>query len=1217
MAWTEAQEAAMNSRGQTLLLSAAAGSGKTAVLVERLVRRLLDRQNPIDMTAVLVVTFTKAAAAEMRERIGAALTAALEATGRPDAERQLALLPAASISTLHSFCQEVIRTYFYTIDLDPAFRVAGEEELSLLRKQVLEDLLLSYYEQEEKADVLYPLADMFGTERGDDNIVRTVERMYQYSRSMPFPEQWLRQAAAAYDIPSSGSIEETPWWEPVKAEIRRSLQEAVRQYEWAVRQIEARPALQGVKDLIYSEYRSLQGVLEKHTWEMTARAVKAVTFTRLPALRKLTPEDKACWEACKKIRTDSKKLIQDKLCPVYFAVSSADLLDGMRAVLPVMKGLVQVTSDFAAAYEKAKREKGWIDFSDLEHLCLKILSAPESTPDRIVPSAVARKLQEKYAEVLIDEYQDTNGVQELITQLVSRTNNRFMVGDIKQSIYRFRLADPSLFLEKYKRFRREPQAVERCIDLNRNFRSMPQILAAVNEVFAAIMTEEAAGLAYGEREFLHAGRGPSDHPHTVSGRTEVCLLSTGEKEKETTEATEATAQEQTAFEQESAYIAEKIQHLLASHTYITEKDGTHTPLSYGHIVILLRSPAGKAEVLVQALQQAGIPSFAEQNGGYFAAIEVQIMLSLLQCIDNPQQDIPLAAVLRSPLVGVSEACLAELRLLGAGPLWRNAARYITQGENSSAVTALQQFLQQLESWRTYSRRHSVAELIWRLFSDTAYYEYVGGLPGGSIRQANLKALYERARQYEEHGFRGLFRYLRLLDKMKEDGVDLAPAKVAGEKEDVVRIMSIHKSKGLEFPVVIVADMGKAFNRQDWNEPILFHHTLGIGLKQYDTDWRMSYPTLAWNGIRAQSAWESTAEEERILYVAMTRAKELLLLIGHTSHLANDWNRWCQGVPPERAKSYWDWVMPTVLKNCRTAPALTTAIETATDGVWQNDIWQVRVQCSLPAVRSSRCKGERDPRLAALQEGNPTGTEPPAWLEERLQWRYAYPQAVTAAAKMSVSEIKRQQQEWEQAALQAERGLSRLLPEMATEEDPFVQPPLWEVTDEKKMTGAAYGTAMHKAMQYIAGNTHAGLDEIRADLVQWEKEGIFSAAERAAIKVEQIRAFWLQPLGKRMAASPVVHREYPFSVLLQGNPYLPTLEAGEAVLVQGVLDVLFQEGEEWVILDYKTDRLSTPEAFRERYHVQLAIYKQAVEQVTGRKVKEVYIYSFHLQQAVAC
>lgn len=1209
MAWTNEQQAAIDSRGQTLLLSAAAGSGKTAVLVERIIRRLLDKEYPIDITELLVVTFTKAAAAEMRDRIGTALMKALSETKDPRVERQLALLPSAQISTLHAFCQHVIRKYFYTIDLDPAFSIAGEEELNLLRRQVLEDVFLSYYEDDEKASILYPLADMFGSDRGDDILMDTVSRMYTYARSLAWPEHWLKEAARAYDVAPDAVIDDMVWAGPIKDAVRRILEEDAHLYDGVLYHLRQREAFAPACDTFVAEQAALRQAAQARSWNDLSRFVRAIDFPRLKSLRKLSDDDKAVWERCKKVRDDVKKDVIKTLQSVYFSATPEEWLDGMRAMKPVMDGLVTLTLDFAKAYGAAKKEKGWIDFSDLEHFCLQILLAPDASPEHPVPSAAAEELRSQYEEVFIDEYQDTNGVQELITRLVSGEDNRFMVGDIKQSIYRFRLADPTLFLEKYQSFSRDEKAVQRCIDLGRNFRSVPVVLDAVNAVFSRAMTAEAAGMDYGEREKLYAGRQAPDDERWIGGPVEVDIVPTPSDEEDDDGST--------AFEKECRFIAGRIGELLASGRMAARKDGTLEPLSYRHIVVLLRSMAGKADVLIQALQEGGIPSYAEQSGGYFAAVEVQVMLALLRCIDNPEQDLAMAAVLRSPLVGLDETALAGVRLAGDGTLWQNLPAFVASlPDGVDEKEDLQQFMAAFDSWRTYSRRHGVAELLQRLYDDTAYVDFVGAMPGGDVRQANLKALYDRARQYEEAGFRGLFRYLQLMDKMKEDGLDLAPAKVVSEKEDVVRIMSIHKSKGLEFPVVFVADMGKAFNRRDTQDQILFHNRLGIGLKQYDPEWRMSYPTLIWSGIAAQLRWEGTAEEERILYVAMTRARDQLILTGHSSHIDRDWQRWTSRLNPAQAKSYFDWAMPAAL-----APfgAKADADYARPGAAWQDAVWQVRIAKAVPAGTVEEGAYDGEPRLEALRRGDLTGTPVPSWLDEQLSWQYAYPQAVRTAAKFSVSEVKRRYQELHSDELQDEAALSvpaaAVIPPAPGEDDAFAALPPWLAGEEAAVSGAQRGTALHKALQYITPAADQTTATLRREIDAFVRQGLLSREEAKLVYVPVLAAFCQSDIGRRMAESPELHREYPFTVLLAGGDPLPETETGEQILIQGVIDCLFREDDAWILVDYKSDRLETADAFRRRYAVQLALYKRAVEQITHRPVEETYIYSLHLQQEI--
>lgn len=1223
MAWTHEQQEAIDSRGQTLLLSAAAGSGKTAVLVERIIRRLLDRTEPVDITEMLVVTFTKAAAAEMRERIAAALAGKLTEEDSAMAERQLALMPSAHISTLHSFCQAVIRRYFYKIDVDPRFTIAGTEELTLLQHQVLEDVFLSYYEDADKAQILYPLAEMFGDEHGDDILMEEIIRIYRFSRSLPWPDDWLDQAAADYAVKDNARLDDLPWCQPIKKQVRLRIRSILGRLQQILPGLAARPALEKGHQQIRNEYDMLQQIQGKSSWEDLRQAVLAVNYARLASLRKLDEEDKAFWEQCKNVRKSCKEQFTD-MKDMWFVPSEREWLDGLRSMKPYITGLVQLTKDFADAYGQAKREKSWVDFNDLEHFCLHILLDPSSTPEHIVRSDAAEELRQTFKEILMDEYQDTNGVQEMIARLIACPDNRFMVGDIKQSIYRFRLADPTLFLEKYQAYSRDAHAKQRCIDLARNFRSDGHILEAINEVFSRIMTPDTAGMPYGEREKLYAGRKPCTEDNWLGGTIEVQILDTAGKaetdtendtgrESSSDEPSDDGDTERTAFEKECQMVARCLIDIKQSGQYIQRKDSSMEPVSWRHMVVLLRSLKNKAQIMARTFQEAGIPVYADESDGYFAAIEVQVMLALLRCIDNPEQDLPMAAVLRSPLVGLEEDALADLRLTGDGILWQNLPVYVQSLPDDEAAP-LQDFMRHLEQWRTFSRRASVAELLQQLYLDTGYIHFVGGMPGGAVRQANLQALYERARQYEEAGYRGLFRYLQLIDKMQEDQLDLAPAKVLGEGEDVVRILSIHKSKGLEFPIVVVADMGKQFNETDLSRDILLHKSLGIGLRQFDTEWRISYPDFIWSGLREQLAWEGRAEEQRVLYVAMTRARDKLILTGTVKDIGKAWARWQKEDNPAESRSYLDWLMPLFAGQDQWEQTGGKALA-GLDSDETHGFWHLALYHQVPPLTEVVTDISCDSPLQQLRRGELTGTDIPGWMERALSWHYPWPKAVETAAKYSVSEIKRQYQLLHQDELEAERELAAPGSAVEDDEDVFSRLPAWLDKKEEEETGARHGMLVHKIMQYL--NVKSGMErkDIEEQLRSWQTQGLFTPEEVSSAYLPPILAFCHSPLSRRMAASERILREYPFSILLPAGGLLPDAEEGEEILVQGVIDCLFQEHDGWVLIDYKTDRLDDAGAFIRRYGVQLSLYRQAVERIGGHPVREAYIYSFRLGKAI--
>lgn len=1236
MAWTNEQQAAIDSRGQTLLLSAAAGSGKTAVLVERIIQRLLDRNEPIDITELLVVTFTKAAAAEMRERIAQALANELGGERHEAAERQLALLPSAHISTLHSFCQAVIRRYFYRIDMDPRFTVAGEEELLLLKHHVLEDLFLAYYEDPHKSAILYPLAEMFGDERGDDALMATILKLYTFSRSLPWPSQWLHDAAKAYDVAEDALIDDLPWTDAMKDRIHQSIGELLEELKGKLYQLEAYPALEKGKEQLEKEYVMLAHVGEGNTWQELYMAAKAVNYDRLVSLRKLSDEEKAFWEECKTLRNGVKKNFQS-LLETYFSVSSAEWIDGIRAMKPYVEGLIAIIGDFHEAYSQAKQEKGWLDFNDLEHICLSILVDPTSTPEQVKRSDAAEELRRHFKEILIDEYQDTNGVQEMIASLVADQWNRFMVGDIKQSIYRFRLADPTLFMEKYQRYSRDEHAAERCIDLARNFRSDRRILEGINEVFGRIMTTTMTGMAYGEREKLYAGRADCTDDRWVGGTIEVHVLDkSGSRKNPSDEGVDEVASDEesvgmTTFEGECHYIADRLESIMNAGQYVQKKDGTMEPVRWGHMVVLLRSMQQKSQIISQVFQKRGIPVYADESGGYFAAVEVQVMLGLLQIIDNPEQDLPMAAVLRSPIVGMGEGDLASLRLKEGETLWQSLPSYGEDLPDGDEKEKILRFIVSLEQWRTFSRHHSVAELIQQLYDDTGYYHFVGGMTGGAVRQANLKALFERAKQYESSGFRGLFRYLKLIERMRRDRIDLAPAKVIGEGEDVVRVMSIHKSKGLEFPIVVIADMGKKFNEMDLYHDVLLHKKLGIGLKQYDAQWRLTYPTFIWTGIRDLLRWEGRAEEERVLYVAMTRARDKLILVGTVRDGVAQWNRWLTQKNPEQGTSYLDWIMPLFT----TSPEWEETLEKGLTGFDSDEChgyWRV-IGCHGNRENAAGLKEvEEDGLLSLVRKGQVTGVDIPEWMDKALSFQYAYPLATTVAAKYSVTELKRQYEARQEAVEDGDTApyLFRAANEEPPvfdegqpapgeshegEEDAFSALPKWLDEKEEVIEGARRGTATHAFMEHVDVHGDVSLKGLSTQLHGLVEQGFLTEEEEKLVYLKGIHRFFQSDVGKAMAASPCVLREYPFTMLLPRGKALPEVEAGEEFLIQGVIDCVFQDGDDWILVDYKTDRLSDAKDFVERYALQLMLYQKAVASITGKTVRHAYIYSFHLQQTI--
>ncbi|MDD4600139.1 ATP-dependent helicase/nuclease subunit A [bioreactor metagenome] len=1228
MSWSDKQMEAITARRQNVLVAAAAGSGKTSVLVERIIQRITDDNDPLDVDKLLVVTFTNAAAAEMRARIGAAIAEALkQQQGSRHLERQLVLLNSSSISTIHSFCQTTVRQNFHILDLDPKFRVAGEAECALLKNDVLQDMFEEFYTNGDAGFLQF--VEHYGDDHSDEPLYNLILGLYNFSRSHPWPDYWLRSLKDAFALEPDATIEATPWSELIRDKVIIEL-EQVRQEVEALMIEAMRP---GNPDAYAGVFESDLVIIDEviaaaqETWNKAETALTNVVYTKLPAIKGIDDDVKKYFQTG---RDHFKKKIK-KFRDEYFNRPAEDLLADLQKAAPLVEALAELTIAFGEHYAAMKKDKALVDFNDLEHFCLRVLCHSEAKPGEIRPSAAAQALQDKYAEIMIDEYQDTNGVQETILRLIARPNepNLFMVGDVKQSIYRFRLAEPELFIQKYLEYPLGDGENCRRIDLAQNFRSRAGILHAVNFLFTQLMAPRVAELSYGEAEKLNPGPDyPACDGSTTAGPVELCLIDAdSEQEKIGAEEAQepqdevsssnngefAVEEELTGFELEARLIGKKITSLMSDGSQVFDKHSKgYRRLEWRDIVILLRSTKGKAGVLLETLRQVGIPVYAEVDSGYFREIEVQVMLSLLSVIDNPRQDIHLAGILRSPIVGLSAAQLAEMRLANKdGDLW-SALTALEVAVENPLTAAVGHFISQLNQWRALSRRKGVPQLIWQIYRDTGYYDYVGGMPGGTLRQANLRALYDRARQYEATNFRGLFRFLRFIDQLKDKGSDLAVARALGESENVVRVMSIHKSKGLEFPVVFVADLGKNFNLQDSNGLVLCHKILGVGPYVTNPDLRYRYPTIARRAIAFKMEMETKAEELRILYVALTRAREKLILVGSVKKLAKRVPKWCRTVGlvkpllPESliagAKSYLDWICPAVARHEQGRVLREFAESQDRPGsLLANDAseWEITIWQRQDLTITDENINVETPLMTAVQKLEPvpegSGTE---WVEKLLGWQYTYSSAVGKPAKLSVTEIKRRFE------LENFEDAHKLF-----ERPPIVSRPRF-VQSSGKLSAAEHGTLVHYFMQHIdlTGDvSEEGLARQREEMVRRE---LLLPDQAEGIDLKAAAAFFAAGLGRRLLASPCVRRELPFSLTLPAERFYRDLAVkDEGVFVQGVIDVLFDDPAGLILVDYKTDRAAEAAALAEKYAVQLNLYAEAVGMILRRPVAEKYLYLF--------
>lgn len=1234
--WTEKQKAAIETQGKNLLVAAAAGSGKTAVLVERIIEEVLS--GACDVDKLLVMTFTDAAAREMRQRVEASLEKALEKETDPKRaakiERQLVLLSGASISTIHKFCIRILERHFEAIDLDPEFRIGNEQELALLRQDTMQALFEAEYDK-GVASFLH-FVDDYGSDRGDEDIYRLVERVYTFSLSQPFPDAWLDKQAAAFDLGNDAQLSDTIWYPLVLDDLRLQVQSLEDTLQALLEDVEAMGATAYPNNLRQDlmGFHTVKDALAAGDWEEIAAAFSALKFGKLSSEKALEKPER---EAFQKQRNAVKASVET-LKKRYFSVTQEELLDGLRQAAPDMHELVRLVKAFRAAFRQAKKERGVVDFSDLEHFALAVLIDPAvyEKEERIAPSDVALSLQKKYHEIMVDEYQDTNGVQETIVSLVKKDDppNLFVVGDVKQSIYRFRLADPSLFLQKYVDYPKQPATCQR-IDLSQNFRSRPEVLSAINYIFAQVMVPGTMELAYDDAAALHPGPDyPACDGKTLSGPQELAILckeEAAEAEETRTVAstgdTDEDAEERSALEQEAQYIANRIHQFMAEKTLVYHKDDkAYHPIAYRDIVILLRSTKqGKAESVRKVLQENDIPAYTSSDASYFESSEVRLMLSLLTILDNARQDIPLAAVLLSPIGGFTLKEMAMVRLAAAGGDIFSALLTAANPEKDVEAAVQQKaadFLARLTRWRDLARELGVPELVWQLYRETGYYDYVGGLPGGLLKQANLRMLASRAADYEATNFRGLFRFLRFVKRMRDMNTDLAAARTLGESEDVVRILSIHGSKGLEFPLVFVARLGGKFNTDDAEKSLLpLHKTYGFGPYAVEAASAMRYKTFARHAVASKIIQETKAEEMRLLYVALTRARERLILVGYAgkAHLLDGRLKACGrhlsrtqvALPDEMplsANCMLDWVLMALLHHpagsaLRARVDLPAELPAFLDDHTSSD-WRVSVISTESLKHPQAAEGEKHAILSAVEAGRPLPeSKQKAAVEALLSWNYPGRGLEDVPSKLSVSELKRRF-----AAQEAEETGTTLLVEQE-ETAPWKRPRF--VQETTRLTGAEYGSLMHSVLQYVdlmGDLTPAGIQEQIQAMVTSER---LTAEEAKAVDASAVAAFYMSPVGKRLKKAVRIWRELPFSRLLPVKRFYEGAEEGETMLIQGVIDLLFEEENgNLVLVDYKTDSDTRPSGLKKRYALQIELYSEAVSAVLGKAVSERELYLLH-------
>ena len=1286
VSWTTEQQQVIDLRNRNILVSAAAGSGKTAVLVERIVKIITDKNHPVDIDHLLIVTFTNAAAAEMRERIGNAIEKALdEQPGNEHLLRQLTLIHNAQITTIDSFCLYVVRNHFHEIDLEPNFRIGDEGELKLLREDVLGRVLEQNYE--EPSEAFSDFVEGYASGRTDAALNEMILQLYEFSRSYPWPEKWLDSFVGAYRIETREELDRAEWLAPLTENICFVLKDCEQLLKQALAITQQDDGPDMYEKAVQSDLEKYEGLSRLTSFCELSGALSDIKYDRLASSRGFEGNpDKL--ELVKSLREQAKDVVK-KLCKQYFFCSPEMMIEQLERTEPMLEEVVRLTKQFADEFAAAKRRKNLVDFHDVEHFALQILVDEETEKAK----KTAEEFRDTFEEIMIDEYQDSNEVQETLLRSISREergeNNIFMVGDVKQSIYRFRLARPELFMKKYDSYSLEESTTQR-IDLHKNFRSREEVLTCTNDIFYKIMARSLGNVEYDAEAALYPG---ASYPVSADFIPEILLADSNDELLEDTELTDKKTLE-------AKIVAEEIKHLMKTQQVTDKAAGTLRAAHYSDIVILLRSLSGWADSLVEVLNENGIPAHTVSSTGYFSTVEVQTVLSMLRLLDNPRQDIPMAAVLRSPMAGLTDEELAVLRLEDGSVPFHEAVLELAEGlyeedgqkeisnseedqkqgrnadgkkEDDIETTAHRKLLKFYKKYRQLRQLvpdTPIHELIEIILRETGYGHYVAAMPAGSRRTANLNMLLEKAAAYEKTSYKGLFHFVRYIDELQKYDVDFGEADMVGENEDVVRIMSIHKSKGLEFPIVIVSGMGKNFNKQDTRSKMVLHPELGIGLDYMDGKKRIKSPTIAKKAIAKQIELENLGEELRVLYVALTRAKEKLILTGTLKDAPEKLEFFRQqaalyahssdttAIPyltRESAAGYLDWILPAVLS--------------------YGDKYPVRIveaaELVLDEVENQLEKNENlTERIGEIEAAD---TQLVGQLKQRFSQRYPYQTDILRKNKYSVSELKHRAMR-ERFEAEQEETVPAFLEEPVTPTIPlFIQRQgsveqeaqnkaqdagqEAESKAEQKIEsntanrGALRGTAVHRVMECYDFTSEKSVQE---QMDAMEKEEKITADMRALVKEQIVADFVSSETGRRMALAQcggALYREKPFvmgfteeemerygfgagaqmieneaqtenaqqEIMSENVSQENHMHEEDLTLIQGIIDVFWIEDDGITVLDYKTDRVDTVQELIDRYATQLKLYADALERVFATrklKVKEILIYSFRLEKLIS-
>lgn len=1271
MKFTPEQQRVIELHNSNILVSAAAGSGKTAVLVERIIRMICDGEHPADIDRLLIVTFTNAAAAEMRERIAAGITARLETDpGNEHIQKQSALLHNAQITTIDSFSLFLIRNHFNEIGLDPDFRVADEGEIKLLQQEVLAQLLEDAYAGQfvpEAPEQFHVCVEYFCPGGRESVLEQHILNLSRYAGSFPWPAEWLEERKNDYAAGDMEALVHSDYGQYLTERVNRTVEGCLEKLREVKRLCELPDGPYMYGELTEAEIEQLERLTSCKDLEEQAAKVPAVTFARLPS-KKDDSVDPAKRELAKAIRNSVKDTLSD-LSESYFKTPLELAVEQGKACREPLRMLLDLVLEFDRRLLAAKQERHLIDFSDMEHYALQILLKREKVEEtgsigtdraktkyRIVPSDVAMEYRQYFQEILIDEYQDSNLVQEYLLNAISGEEegryNRFMVGDVKQSIYKFRLARPELFLEKYDTYQETGDLCR--IDLAKNFRSRIQVVDAVNDVFSRIMSREIGGIAYDDKAALYPGAVYPAQEDPAYG-SELLLIRKPEKgEREESGIGEQHAEGAGVLvdydnvrQLEALAIAARIKQLKGSLQVMEKSAGELRPVRYSDMVILLRTTSGWDEEFKKILEQQGIPVYITSKTGYFGALEVQELLQFLRVLDNPRQDIPLFGVMQSVFGGFTQEEIAQIRSGGEGHSRKRMTLYealkevaqsgrtveegeeISAGESAGEEAELSQkadtFLQRIGHYRDLTPFTSIRDLLQRILDDYDYLNYVTALPAGSKRRANVEMLLTKASAFEKTSYFGLFHFIRYMEQLEKYDVDYGEADTLDENADVVRIMSIHKSKGLEFPVVFVSGLSKRFNMQDANQSLIVDMDLGVAVDYVDSVRRIKNKTLRRTVLSAKMKEDNLAEELRVLYVALTRAREKLILTAVLDKADEKWEL-AQMTGQERltyldfceAGSYMDFLLPIL-------PQTGIAVKT----LRTEDL-------AVEELREQLRMGDRREQLRLIACGETTLTGDPEenerklmYLRERFAYQYPHPGLQKLYTKTTVSELK--------IAAMAEKDEAAFHTFEEKEVVPYI--PGFR-REQEKVSGAVRGNAFHRTMELLdftylftesglftgCPNNYEeyrrGLDKNRLqnrleEFLQRETISLRLTEEYAkAVSLPKILNFLEQELAYRMWRAQeqgLLYREQPFVLGIDAKRLDPDLPEGEKVLIQGIIDVFFIEDGEIVLLDYKTDVIDSLEALWNRYNVQIQYYEEALTKLMQMPVKERILYSFYLEK----